>query len=744
MSAWTPIYIPLAAYCPLIEGIFLQAFEETQAIHPNLWRRSALAECKASFNLKIEALKASHPEQWEQELTSWITKSVAMDASLLPQSERLMISFDVSVLRKNDPEGAEHAATHYFSSGVQQRMVVNNIDGNGYNLHQHNILVDSTVDDLVEEIPNTLHISTKNPSESTASPPRKRIKEETPTPRYILALPPLTARGAHQWSKFVENNPLQWLQWCRAWCTTLSNAYSDCNNMELSNEQSEQYYREVVLCLRELRAIGQSVYQNSSWKSATIESDLAKALINWSNPLGIVVWKADFAVKLCRFHRIYDSFLYILQTWSGIQVEATKEKLQMPQKLSFEIIPVSNQQKNQYGNRLLEILKNNPDLIPVSSNPSSVFFLLSEANFREAVHSWLGGALAEKKLENAFLVDKDIHLTYSQLCKTLHEKAKKSDGFSSIKNLLIQTIFQRTTSILKLKKSLSTKFTISKIKVERGRFSKSCTNCVGLSRDKKCLQEIFVDVKEAAENVLQCGVSFHPRDKVNINLLAKDRDAHPLYHPTEDLNLKEIKADEDVIQRCGYQLYAIYDVADHDKRQMLDFYVYGAFSEDTLKRFMEHNDRIRKLKMKPLHRGSQFAEYSQGEMFAHGARSPMGGRAGDSYVFYDGMEGKTKEGLESLFDLAEDSMTLMEVTRVLNFDIFKDIKEAAQDCDRLGLQGVTAYHCYNYASPIHRDCDTSTGLCAQFQLAAEEHMREFSFIYMDYGIYFVPRRGSLW
>ncbi|KAF9034566.1 hypothetical protein BJ165DRAFT_1598493 [Panaeolus papilionaceus] len=260
----------------------------------------------------------------------WITKTIAQDASVLLSSERLTIAYNVSVLQKNDPENLVLASTQYFSC-VQKKIIVNQIDDNVHSLHQHNILVDSMTDNLVEEIPNTLHasVSTTDPSESTASPPRKWVKEDTPTSRHFLAIPTLTAKNAGTWSKFIKEHSSQWPQWCREWSTTLSNAYSDCNNLEVSEEQSEQYYQDVVLCLRvprgaqpylrELRAIESSIYQNPRWKSAVIESDLAKALLNWSNPLGIIIWKSDFAIKLCHFHRIHDSFLYILQTWSGIE-----------------------------------------------------------------------------------------------------------------------------------------------------------------------------------------------------------------------------------------------------------------------------------------------------------------------------------------------------------------------------------------------------------------------------------------
>ena len=40
-------------------------------------------------------------------------------------------------------------------------------------------------------------------------------------------------------------------------------------------------------------------------------------------------------------------------------------------------------------------------------------------------------------------------------------------------------------------------------------------------------------------------------------------------------------------------------------------------------------------------------------MFGKGARSPMGGMRGDSYVFYQGMDADREEGIHALFNDAE-------------------------------------------------------------------------------------------
>ena len=89
-------------------------------------------------------------------------------------------------------------------------------------------------------------------------------------------------------------------------------------------------------------------------------------------------------------------------------------------------------------------------------------------------------------------------------------------------------------------------------------------------------------------------------------------------------------------------------------------------------------------------------------------------------------------------------MILSQAARVLAFNIFQDLQEASSSGDRIGTSAVTTYLCNNYTSPIHKDEDAVTGLCAQFQLQAKSILKEYSFIHADYRLYFVSRSNSLW
>ena len=191
----------------------------------------------------------------------------------------------------------------------------------------------------------------------------------------------------------------------------------------------------------------------------------------------------------------------------------------------------------------------------------------------------------------------------------------------------------------------------------------------------------------------------------------------------------------------------------------LDFWLYEAFPQKELDILISHHRQLGTVKS--LKRGRQFNSYSQGEMIPKGARIPQGGRPGDAYTFYEGMEAITHDEINALFNDAEvcamsltpktmlntdiqDSMILSVAARILSYPITKQLEEDSADADRLGISGANTYLCNNYTSPLHRDHDSGTGLCAQYELQALCSLDEYSFNHADYGLYMVSRRNSLW
>ena len=74
---------------------------------------------------------------------------------------------------------------------------------------------------------------------------------------------------------------------------------------------------------------------------------------------------------------------------------------------------------------------------------------------------------------------------------------------------------------------------------------------------------------------------------------------------------------------------------------------FNAFSQHIHERLKHHQQSVSKFK--PLKRGSAFQNWNFGQMRAIGSRVPQGGKAGDAYTPYAGIDGSTAEELQVLF-----------------------------------------------------------------------------------------------
>lgn len=95
-----------------------------------------------------------------------------------------------------------------------------------------------------------------------------------------------------------------------------------------------------------------------------------------------------------------------------------------------------------------------------------------------------------------------------------------------------------------------------------------------------------------------------------------------------------------------------------------------------------------------------------------------------------------------------------ETARSIHPQLVRNMKQASEDCDRLGNSGANIYCCNGYSSPMHGEEDISPGLCSQEELRVynilkkrvdEENIyHEFGFINLQYGYYIKTESNSLW
>lgn len=169
--------------------------------------------------------------------------------------------------------------------------------------------------------------------------------------------------------------------------------------------------------------------------------------------------------------------------------------------------------------------------------------------------------------------------------------------------------------------------------------------------------------------------------------------------------------------------------------------------------------------LKSLVRGQQFATFSQGKMCPFGERTATGGAPGDSHRFYDTMSALNEDALQCLFDHAEvsrrfspkvrsqchryplldvcqDSLILLQTTRLVAPGIHRQIRNSTREGEKLGLDAATLYYCSSYAAPFHIDDDVIPGVCALLEREAGKD--DYCFVNLAYEYRFAPRANSFW
>ncbi|KAF8074610.1 hypothetical protein FPV67DRAFT_1408693, partial [Lyophyllum atratum] len=381
-------------------------------------------------------------------------------------------------------------------------------------------------------------------------------------------------------------------------------------------------------------------------------------------------------------------------------------------------------------------------LIPTLAYPQAVFFLLSQENFVNAFERWLGYALEHKgydvsgtelgKIKNIY------RETLNQMGTDVKNAKKMEQTYADAK---LRTIVARSVAYRELRQKTAAE-------AREHQQNWNCQKCQGLDTPRRCTTIIPVIKMPWPKEDLGCGITnaegeARLKPKSVSNTVASDLNKTPgLYSPAK-FKLTEYGPNEAILKHCGRHLYIMEDEKGVAV-STLDFWLYKAFSDDALEKLISHHEQL--LCKPQVKRGKIFTAFGNGKMVARGTRAPMGGRPGDGYAMYHGMDADSEDGMNALFNDAEDTLLLDEVARSVHPGISRRLRKHNDVVELLGTTGTTLYSCSNYTAPIHHDRDEEGlhGLCAQFYLQADERLQEYSFIYGEYRIFFVARGNSLW
>ncbi|KAJ3832968.1 hypothetical protein F5878DRAFT_633797 [Lentinula raphanica] len=300
-----------------------------------------------------------------------------------------------------------------------------------------------------------------------------------------------------------------------------------------------------------------------------------------------------------------------------------------------------------------------------------------------------------------------------------------------------------------------------------------CQECLKLRGSERCCQYVYQPhitrglspnarterMRILREELRGAGVTMVP-EKYQVKCQDDDVKNVKMYHPnsvgnTNPVKLDGLEPDVAIIKRCGHQLMIVLeeeDISEEDihrvdwntinKKDIVDIIWWRPFDDEKLA--LLQDTIVESTGVQALKRGGQFRSFGGGEMIPIGARTPSGGRKGDAYTSYAGLEASTQHGLEMLFNQAATSAIMIGAAKIVYPKLAINLRDSSIECDRIGMTGANIYNCTGYMAPIHQDEDVTRGLCVQALLSADTTYKEYAFCNVEYQYYITTTTNCMW
>ncbi|KAJ3902460.1 hypothetical protein F5879DRAFT_991003 [Lentinula edodes] len=511
--------------------------------------------------------------------------------------------------------------------------------------------------------------------------------------------------------------------------------------------------KELILAVKFMREVPLELAQSPIFQKAVLLSKLITTVHIITHPAYSVLyghlWNNE---DLESTYRISEQLAYITSAWIPLK---TRNKWTTP---LYSPIPTSGALFYSLKH-FFKFFKDHPNLVPGTVHHDYIFFLTSFESFDYNFNRWLAPALLALNYQVSNLSSQNkLFNLYSQIIQQIHRLCTvKHQGSFELERCEmdnhLKVIVKCTFDFREALKSAGQQ--ASKLR--------GCTKCQELPFDQHCVQYRYFPrfgpgLSEAertrradilAEEMKHTSVTLvPPHEQMIPKPIKAGIPIKPIYSPNSygeqyKYSLTPLTADEDILHRCGHQLYLILDEEEDqmdpnrfhvqwgDGKVPFNFAWYGAFSQSALK-FLQ-KVAVSTTGVKPLKRGGQFQGYHTGNMTPIGSRLASGGRELDSYGPYSGLDTSLQV-----------SQLMLETTRKAHPALVKKIIELSKECDRLGLTGANVYNCTGYVAPGHRDKDAAPSLSVQAFLAANSQYHEFSFCHYEHLYYVVSRTNLLW
>ncbi|KAJ3967149.1 hypothetical protein EV361DRAFT_871851 [Lentinula raphanica] len=536
----------------------------------------------------------------------------------------------------------------------------------------------------------------------------------------------------------------------------------------INTVQTDDYIPGILGVIKAMKEVKKNIYTCPAFRRAIKDAGLTNTIEEISSPLFLNRPRNSQALQLELKYRIADQLSDVLDRWTPTFITTS-----WPIKSTTYLAQKEGKKKLSGPKEFLELFDSEANLLPGAQNISYCFFLANLHTFRYNYDRWLGSALEEigynvTKFNNEKSLGDFYSRVISLMIKWCTEKIQTRDGLTSeyaidlksFERPLWRVIIKQTVKLRLLKQTAS----------KYAKQLKNCEGCKELPPSLRCTQYLYFphimtglnpDEKEAKltklrDELIGCGITMvgsdeqiQPRKPKKVKTKHRRTYNTDMYHPdaigkTNPLTLQCVQPNEDIVRRCGHQLCLIVDEEDPNTpmSQIVDWATVNQKANETLA--VLQDAVVESTGVSALKRGAQFESYSGGTMVPLGSRTASGGRAGDTYTSYAGLDATSEKGLDILFNQAAIADIMRAAAVHAHSKIVDKLEDWCNECDHMGMTGANIYNCTGYMAPIHRDHDTTRGLCTQVLLSADSSQHEFSFCNIEYKYFIATTTNCLW
>ena len=228
------------------------------------------------------------------------------------------------------------------------------------------------------------------------------------------------------------------------------------------------------------------------------------------------------------------------------------------------------------------------------------------------------------------------------------------------------------------------------------------------------------------------------------------------YTPLTALELRKVSRRAEVLARCGRDVTLLVDAS--SPNIIFAGVSFDTFSDEDFEKI--RYDASESKETRAIKRGSQFRRFEWGKMHPVGSRKPAGGKPGDTYTGYAGMEVTDISHIRLLFTHAavclwclsilifnwhmkpQDVERMVAAITPVHPQAARELRHLSSEVNSLGGIGATAYYCWNFVAPQHVDRDATWTIA--LQTCKESLADEFNFVMMDLGCYVETAENALW